>query len=291
MAEVKVIADQKRRVMKFLSFFKSLKLWKNSAKCSFAILGATSIIMTIAGFSFDDIFPTYKWLAKFELIMVIYILLVGLTSIFKLLSVKDGITMTINGITVSVKQGDLFKADGWKVIPFNECFDTVVDDKIISRGSLHGILIESHLTNTDDLLQTIKINDKDSNVLKPFLRDERLVYPLGRIITYKDYMLLAFSHFNEQNVAHTNKPDYVLCLMRMWKEIRRTYANKPIFLPLLGSGITSFDDIPEKSNFDLLKYMFYTLRVSGENINQQVTILLTKEVMETINLYEMKGVN
>lgn len=101
-------------------------------------------------------------------------------------------------------------------------------------------------------------------------------------------MLLAFAHFDE-NTAHISRTDYERCLMSMWKEIRRVYANKPVTLPLIGSGITSFDDIPRKSNYELLKCMLCTLRASGENINQPITILLTKEIMQEINVYEMKG--
>lgn len=76
----------------------------------------------------------------------------------------------------------------------------------------------------------------------------------------------------------------------MWKEIRRLYANKPVTLPLLGSGITSFDGIPHKSNFDLLKCMLCTLKASSENFNQSITIVLTKDIIQEINLYELKGV-
>jgi len=132
--------------------------------------------------------------------------------------------------------------------------------------------------------------DKDYSDLKKYKKGNRFAYPLGRIITFEDYMLLAFSHFNEQNVAHISKPEYERCLLAMWKEIRRTYANRPVFLPLIGSGITSFDDVPEKSNIDLLKCMLCTLRASGENFNQPITILLTKEIMQELNLYELKGV-
>jgi hypothetical protein len=76
----------------------------------------------------------------------------------------------------------------------------------------------------------------------------------------------------------------------MWKEICRTYANKPIFLPLLGAGITRFDDVFQKSKFNLLRCMLCTLRTSNVNINQPITILLTEDAIQDINLYELKGV-
>ena len=102
-------------------------------------------------------------------------------------------------------------------------------------------------------------------------------------------MLLAFTHF-DNNQAHLTQKDYENCLRVMWAEISRTYANKPIFIPLLGSGITRFDGTPHKSNFDLLRCMLCTLRTSGVNINQTITILQTEEAMQSINIYEIKGV-
>jgi hypothetical protein len=77
--------------------------------------------------------------------------------------------------------------------------------------------------------------------------------------------------------------------MTMWHEISRTYAGNPIFLPLLGSGITRFDDVPNKSHFDLLKCMLCTLKSSGENIAAPITILLTTDIMQKLNIYEVKG--
>jgi len=102
-------------------------------------------------------------------------------------------------------------------------------------------------------------------------------------------MLLAFTHF-ENNEARLTQKDYEDCLRVMWTEICKTYANRPVFIPLLGSGITRFDGTPHKSNFDLLRCMLCTLRTSGANINQPITILLTEEAIHDINIYEIKGV-
>jgi len=266
------------------------KIWRDSAIFGSTVFSVIASLMGIAGISLDSIISNQKWWNRLLVILAVYVILVVILYIILNLSVRKGITIKIRGISVSIKQGNIFDADGWKVIPFNEYFDTPVDDVIISGTTLNGIFIKEHVSDLGELKDKIKLADKDSSNLKKYKKDNRFAYPLGRIITYKDYMLLAFSHFNEQNVAHISKPEYESCLLTMWKEIRRTYANKPIFLPLLGSGITSFDDVPEKSNFDLLKCMLCTLKASNENFNQPITILLTKDVMQEINIYELKGV-
>jgi hypothetical protein len=266
------------------------KIWKDSAVMGSAIFAVIATFMGVAGISLDSIISNQKWWNRLLVILAVYAFLVVILRVILSLTVRKGITIKIRGISVSIKQGNIFDAKGWKVIPFNEYFDTTVDDVIISSTTLNGIFINEHVSDLKKMQDVIISANEDHSDLKKYKKGNRFAYPLGRIITYEDYMLLAFSHFNEQNVAHISKPEYERCLLTMWKEIRRTYANKPVFLPLIGSGITSFDDIPEKSNLDLLKCMLCTLRASGENINQPITILLTKDVMQEINIYETKGV-
>jgi len=55
------------------------------------------------------------------------------------------INVTIEGSDVTIKVGDIFQEPDFKVIAFNEYFDTQVDNKIISEGSLNGVFIKEHL--------------------------------------------------------------------------------------------------------------------------------------------------
>ena len=57
----------------------------------------------------------------------------------------EEVNLAVEGSIVTVKKGDIFKQPGFKVIAFNEYFDTQVDDKIISQQSLNGIFITDHL--------------------------------------------------------------------------------------------------------------------------------------------------
>jgi hypothetical protein len=73
---------------------------------------------------------------------------------------KNEVKLTIRGINVTIKQGDIFKSDGWRLIPFNEYYDTQVDDVVIARNSLNGKFIES-LSDDDreELKQKIAVDD------------------------------------------------------------------------------------------------------------------------------------
>ncbi len=132
--------------------------------------------------------------------------------------------------------------------------------------------------------------DDDKTELKPDVqKDNRIVYQLGRIIIFKDYMLLAATHF-DNNQAHLRMKDYIICLLNMWDEICRTYADKPIFIPLIGAGITRFYDTPEKSKAQLLNLMLTTLKMSSVNIVKPISILLTKDTIQEINFNDLKKI-
>ncbi|MGM3372103.1 macro domain-containing protein, partial [Escherichia coli] len=55
------------------------------------------------------------------------------------------IEIDIEGTTVCIKSGDIFKENGLKAIAFNEYFDTLVDNKIINEVSLNGIFLKEKL--------------------------------------------------------------------------------------------------------------------------------------------------
>jgi len=275
--------------MKF-NFLKSLKIWKDSAMFAFVLLAGIESIMSIVAISLDDIIK--KWWWRLFFIVAVYAVLTILTLIVKYLQTKKEINLDIRGIKVTIKQGDIFKAVGWKIIPFNEHFETIVDDIFIAKNSLNGKLILEHLDKdgVEELKSAIGADDKSPILVQFDDKTNKWKYPLGRIKIFRDYMLLALTHFNEQNEAHTTRAQYEQTLRIMWQEISRTYANKPIFLPLIGTGITRFDDIPEKNYTELLRCILCTLRTSNLHINQPITILLTEEALSKINLYELKGV-
>ncbi len=276
--------------MGFSKYIKSRSIWEDSASIAAGILAVIETFLTISSISLECVWGGQTWFSKLLIVIGLFLILVGVIIYLKYRKVKNGIDLNIRGINVSIKIGDIFKANGWRVIAFNEYFDTVVDDVIIAHNTINGKFIDNYVGDIDDLNQVICSETDDYTRLKRRSKNNKIVYPLGRIITYQNqYMLLAFTHF-DNNQAHLSQSDFEDCLRKMWGEISRTYANRPVYIPLLGSGITRFDDSAYKSNTDLLKCMLCTLKNSGVKINQPITILLTKETIQTINIYELKSV-
>ena len=184
---------------------------------------------------------------------------------------------------VEIKVGDIFEEKGLILIPFNEYYDVTVDDNIISSTTLHGKFLKNCKIDIDDLKQVIQ-NSNDPINLSRKKTSRGYKFPLGRIIKYEKYLLLAFSHFNADNVANITRLEYEQCLVTMWQELRRTYNGNPIVLPLIGSGITSFTDLPEKSNLDLLKCMICTLKFSKLQFAEDIKIVVTEKVWNDLDL-------
>jgi hypothetical protein len=271
---------------------KSLPLWKDSIVLAFVILGGIETIMSVLSITLDC--DGNIW-ARIGVVFAAFFVLTAIILTMKYHRSKNEVKLTIRGISVTIKQGDIFGVNGLRLIPFNEYFDTQVDDDVIDRKSLNGKLILEHLDDDgrEALKKAIATDDK-SRLVKQFEDGtQKWRYPLGRIkrFTYNDqeYLLLAFSHFNAQNEAHTNRGEYEQTLRTMWEEIDRTYAGKPIFLPLIGTGKTRLDDMTEKPNAEFLKCLICTLRTSKVTLTAPITVILTAEAMKTVNLYELKG--
>ena len=204
--------------------------------------------------------------------------------------------MKINGINVCVKTGDLFEENGHlKVIPFNEHFDTKVDDVIISASSLNGIYINRFFKDAEkELSKRITSDSKLKEVVTivetPLKGKSRMTYPLGTIHKEGDFLLLAFSKFNQNNEAYLDDKSLWECLINMWREIGTTYAGKSVDLPLVGSGITRLQNININEQ-DLLELILLSLKVSGLHLNWNVSlnIIIYPNNAKHINFYKLSN--
>lgn len=205
------------------------------------------------------------------------------------------VDLDIEGSTVTVKAGDLFKEQDFKVIAFNEYFDTQVDDKIISSKSLNGIFINEHLPGTlaDLDLHLEKNQFEDSDLVE--VNERRRVgkkqkYEIGTICVYKDFILAAFAKFDDANRAVLTMPEYLAFLIKFWDKINNVYAQKSVSVPVFGSGITRIKEHKNISDEDLLKIMLWTFRISEMRFKYpaKLTIVVHESKIDQINLLDFR---
>lgn len=260
---------------------------KDSIAFSFAIVGGLSSIFSTLGYSLADIeclnifYRAFIYICAYILFFVI-----SFKSIKGLF--KSSIDLDVNSNQVEISCGDIFKTEGYKVIDCDTCFRTQVDDVVISKKSLHGKMVLDH-GKKEDIDKLVEETAKSMNIEK---KNGLYHFPLGTIISYdsgnETYLMLAMTELNDKYEAHTNMADFENMLMRMWREISRVYASNDIVFPILGSGITRFDNV-NKSRNNLLRCMLCTLRNSGLIFNSKIKIVIYGDAKD-IPLYEFRDI-
>lgn len=264
------------------------KQLRDSVIISVAILGAISTILSILGISLGNLKTLGIW-ARIGIVIAVFVLLSIIVYAVIAKVFKSSIKLTIRQTSVSVGCGDIFSAPGMRVIGCDTHFSTRIDDVVIAKNSLHGQLFLEH-GRIDEIEAAVKAEARRLGLRK----NSSGVYefPLGTIIRYDSsvdnhtYLMLAMNELDEQYEAHTNMAKFELMLMKMWKEIGRVYATRDVVLPVLGTGISRFDDGP-KDRKDLLRCILCTLNSSGVTLKSNVGILIYGDTKD-IPLYEYR---
>ncbi|EMI8339054.1 TPA: hypothetical protein SMR96_000985 [Proteus mirabilis] len=143
------------------------------------VIGLLSSTLTIIGFSNKNytnyISDNYLYILVFIIIASLY-----------LSRERNSININISPkVKLTIKYNDIFSEKGIVIIPVNDYFDTLVDDEIISRNTLHGKFINKFYS--DDINQL-------NNQIKKELRNHhgekipsrkhgnKVRYPLGTTI-------------------------------------------------------------------------------------------------------------
>ncbi|SCY21031.1 macro domain-containing protein [Basfia succiniciproducens] len=258
--------------------------------------GHLSILLAIFGgivLFIDDTPLKERWIYP---VILFFILVIWYMVLWWRASNLKDIELKIDNTTISVVTGDLFEQDGLKVIAFNEYFDTQVDDKLISKKSLNGIFIEtqigSDLEKLDNHIQGYDFRDEnilEENTQRIAGKERR--YKIGTICVYEDYLLTAFSKFNNKNQAYLTMPEYLEFLIKFWDEINVVYAQRSVSVPIFGSGITRIKEHKNITDEELLKIMLWTFRISETRFKYpaQLKIVIHPDKIDTINLFEIKS--
>lgn len=207
------------------------------------------------------------------------------------------INIDIDGSNVNIKCGDLFSEDGLKTIAFNEYFDTIVDDKIISNKSLNGIFINKYFSGKIKELDDFIVEKSDeldviNNQVNRRLGGKTVQFKLSTIFVYDEFILTAFSKFDEHNKATLTMPEYIEFLINFWDRVNRVYAQKTVSVPVFGSGITRIKEHKNISDEDLLKIMLWTFKLSEMKFKHpaKLTIVIHKDKIGQINLFNIKSI-
>ncbi|MBD9501087.1 hypothetical protein IB256_09880 [Pseudomonas sp. PDM17] len=236
---------------------------------------------------------------KYKLALgVLFLALLGLFYVFNWVrsnSLKS-VSLNIEGSTVVVKAGDIFAEQDFKVIAFNEYFDTQVDNRVISDKSLNGVFIKEKLPDSveslDRYIESYQFDEGDLvDVNEARTLGKKQKYEIGTICVFHEFILTAFSKFDEANRAVLTMPEYLAFLIKFWDKINAVYAQKSVSVPVFGSGITRIKEHKNISDEELLKIMLWTFRISEMRFKYpaKLTIVVHEDKISKVNLLDIQS--
>jgi hypothetical protein len=265
---------------------------KELLKTYFALLSAISVIAALI-LIFVTIPEQYKICGSIAFVIALLAIYLGL---WIHANSMRRVILTINNSKAVVKIGNIFDEEGLRVIAFNEYFDTIVDERIIASSSLNGQFITNHIDDVDRLNKEICESEylssrkKENNPSRKY--GNTCKYQLGSIHIHKDYLLTAFTKFDDNNRAFLTMADYINCLLNFWNEIDIIYANRSVVLPLLGTGITrvrGYDTMSEQEKLELLLWSFKISRIKF-TYPAKVTVVIHESLQDKINFYKLRNI-
>jgi len=266
---------------------------RNVIKKSVKLIAGASTVLS-AVLLFVNIPVNYKILAGIAFLVVLA--LIHVVTWVRANRLRE-ISIEIEGSTVNIVTGDIFKQEGLKAIAFNEYLDTQVDNVIISEVSLNGKFIESELKDTvavlDAHIANFSFDDEDVIETKVQRRIGKTTrYRLGTICVYNDYLLTAFARFDTNNQANLTMPEYLEFLINFWDKVNKVYAQQSVSTTIFGSGITRIKGHRTISDEDLLKIMLWTFRISEMRFKYpaKLTIVIHEDKVDQINLLDIASV-
>ena len=256
-------------------------------------LNIVLIISTVSSlffifFDIPDKFKLYSGIVCFIILLIIYLYL------WYRANNINSVSLNINETVIDIEIGDIFNKTGIKVIRFNEYFDTIIDDVIISKNSLNGKFINKIINEENVDLKEFdkkiknKLLDKEISLNYNRKKGKEIKYKLGTLYEYKDYFLTAMTKFDDDNKAKISQKEFLEFLLEFWENIDIKYNNRKIIIPLLGSGITRFERIIKPQ--ELLNQIIWIFKLSQISLKSGLKIIIHENMKEQINLYEIKEI-
>lgn len=278
--------------MNYIKLIKDKRFWLKVLKSYNVITIILSLIFPFV--TLPEVNNIYK-IIYYSILILLFI-----NTICKSANLKEA-NFVINKTKVSIREGNILdnKNSELNVIGFNEYFDTIVDDKIISKSSLNGKVLEllknegkdviqkiDNSINDDDYLKTVVIRNNDSR-----RQGKKIIYELGSCFEFKNYIFTALTKFDEYNKGYCFKNDYLRFCLIFWENIDRLYNGRTINIPILGAGITRFGN-NKPSKQELLKLLLWTFKISGLSFTVtgvKINFLIYKDDMQELDFFDLQN--
>lgn len=302
--------------MRRVCFFNKIKsIWINKG-CIFriastitggvyALFGFVGVFLPLDEILSDKLSLLIRGIISVSVLLAIWLFGVVVVSVYMIHKKRFKILSVNNGHALYLQYGDIFDAnevvDSTKrrniVVPVNRCFDTLVDNRIVSAQTVHGIafsrLYASGKYTVENLSflidKSLKNTDYDVLSKKEKPEGKRKRYPVGTVVDlpgYKNehFFLWALSTFDSNLKAHTSMLEYALAVQKLIESCNADSEGFPIVLPLVGAGLSR----TKKEQQDILKYLISAFRINRTEINSDIHIVVHNDMKDEIAIMNIK---
>ncbi len=274
---------------------------------AFTFWGFVSLFEPLNGVFKDDASFVCKLLIGIMVLLAVFIISAIAASWIVLCSNQVCIGESSTKNSVYVKYGDMYSPDivekdynGKRaiVVSVNRCFDTIVDNHLVSHNTQHGQvfqkLYDSQRFTPDSLNRTISdiirrdtayidltIEEKPKGNLKRFEVGTTVNLQIDDNLSY---YLLGLSYFDRHLNAHTSKADFALAVQKLIEFCNQNSQGNPVILPLLGSGLS-------RTKIDLNNIMHYLVdafAINKDIINNDFYIVVWKGDKDRVAIKELR---
>lgn len=244
--------------------------WKNFSQNALIALAAVSSFITMLTFLVNWKPEELSCISQIILSLLILCFIYFYSNWYSRTKKNVTIKLTDN-LKININSANLFDSSNFIVIPVNEYFDSIVDDVVISKKSLHGQFIKKVYNN--DFKKAREDFDTHLNQLSIVPKNERnssianlpaKKYPLGTSICIKhektQYLLVAFTHFNNDNKAYIEIDEIQTTLVEIIAQIDKFSNSNSISIPVFGTGHSRIN-ISKKR---MLQYLLLVLELSHD---------------------------
>lgn len=271
----------------------------------YALLGFLCLFAPLENVFSDTLAIGYQLLYSVLILLGVWTLCALFIGIGVLFKNKRRVVIGRNGKGVYVVYGDLFsnkliaEKDDRRSICFgvNRCFDTIVDDKLVSSASIHGIAFKKLYSNqryTPDSLNRVIQDSLSFNQVSTELDEKQK--PAGNLRRYKvgtcvdvpvsdnlHYFLVGLSRYNSDLKAETTRSEYCLTIQKMIEFCDAHAQGYPLLMPIIG-GFLSRTGQSEK---DLLGYMIKCFELNKDHINADYYIVIRESAKNEIAIMDL----
>lgn len=272
----------------------------------FALLGLASTFVSLSDILDSNLSFWGRFLISVSILASVWIVAFICCAIYLRCKRRIEVFEVNSGHHVYVQYGDIFSEDEVLepdkrrniVIPVNRCFDTLIDDDLISSRSLHGIAMRKiygygvyDRKSLNDQIQ-VSLSQQKNRTESLDSQEKRKGnlwrYPVGcvseiQVTPQCTFFFLGLTTLDKDLKASVTDVDYVISLIKLLEFCNTRSQGFPVVIPLIGGGLSR----TAKSERDILEYIVKLIKLNKNLVNCDIHIVVRENGKGSIAITDL----